>query len=244
MNDIFQIDKRFNSSPDENLRYINEVINRVFDLHSGLVFVESKELESDYKNTIKKLQDPENQSWGILEKEITSMNQELARLIRVFKGFYLTEVDKYEHPSSNLSPQKIQYLINRLMIRIKRMVFVLDPDFSTIKFKDKKSGNNYTMIKGYWINDKGKRVRSLSRNIGNSESSINELTMKLFKMNSKNIFVMEPEFGLKFRPDLKVNDGKTEWLVETKLQNIENFIKTFVMFENWKMYKDEYNLLG
>ena len=244
MKDIFQIDERFNKLQDENLKYIHEIENRVFDLHSGLIFVESKELESDYKSAIKKLQDPENQSWGILDTEITGIRQELARLVRIFKGYYLTNVNEYEHLSSNLSPQKIHYIINRLMIRIKRLVCVLDPDYSTIKFKDKKYRNNYNMIKGYWIDDNGKRVRSLSRNIGNTESSINELTMKLFKMNSKNVFVMEPEFGLKFRPDLKVNDGKTEWLVETKLQNIDSFIKTYVMFEFWKMYKEEYDLLS
>ena len=156
MKDIFKIDERFDSYQDENLKYVDEISKRVFDLHSGLVFVESKELESDYKTTIKKLQDPKNQSWGILQKEVSEMIQELGRLIRVFEGYYLTNVDEYEHPSSSLSPQKIQYIINQLMIRIKRLVCVLYSDYSIIKFNEKKSGMNYTQIKGYWINDNGK----------------------------------------------------------------------------------------
>jgi len=244
MKDIFKIDEKFDSYQDENLKYIKEVSERIFDLHSGLIFVESLELESDYKNAVKKLRDPKNQSWGILEKEVAGMNQELARLIRVFEGFYLTNVDEYKPNSSNLSPQKINYLINTLMIRIKRMICVLDPEYSVIKFKDKKTDNDYTMIKGYWINDEGKKVRSLSRNVGNTESSINELTMKLLKINKNNVIITEPEYSLRFRPDLRVNDGKTEWFVETKSMNIENLIRSFVMFENWKLYKEEYELLS
>jgi hypothetical protein len=243
MTDIFQIDEGFDSLQDENLKYIEEVVNRTFELHSGLIFVESKELESDYRNAIKKLKDPKNQSWGILEQDVADILQELARLVRIFKGYYLTGVDKYVHPSSSLSPQKIQYITNKLMIRIKRLVCVLDPDYSIIKFKDKKTLNNYTMIKGYWINENGKRVRSISRNIGNTESTMNDLTIKLFEKNNKNLVQMEHESGSKFNVDLTVYDGKINWAVETKLMNQENFVKTFVMFEFWKVYKQEYELL-
>ena len=156
MKDLFQIDERFDSYQDENLKYVDEISKRVFDLHSGLIFVESKELESDYENAVKKLKDPSIQSWGILEKEVSGMLQELARLMRIFKGFYLTNADEYVHQSSSLSPQKIQYIINKLITRIKRLVCVLDPDYSIIKFNEKKSGNNYTQIKGYWIDNTGR----------------------------------------------------------------------------------------
>jgi hypothetical protein len=242
MNDIFQIDEKFDLLQDENLKYIQEVSKRKFHLEPGMIFIESNEMEKDYKNSIKKLQDTKNQSWGILQKEVSGMFQELGRLIRLFESFYTMSISENEK-LSNLSPQKIHYVINRIMIRIRRLVCVLDPDYSIINFKDKKTGNNYKMIKGYWINDNGERVRSISRNIGNTESSINELTMKLFKMNSKNVLMMEPESGLRYKPDLILFDGKTNWIVETKLQDIDNFIKTYVMFESWKIYKEEYELI-
>lgn len=242
MKDLFQIDEGFNTYQDENLKYIEEVLKREFLMEPGMIFVEALEMESDSKNAIKKLQDPKNQSWGILEKEVSEMFQELGKLIRLFEGFYTSNISD-NRSLSNLTPMQIQYVINKNIIRIKRLVCVLDPGYSTIEYKDKKYGNNYTMIKGYWIDDNGKRVRSLSRNIGTKESSINELTMKLFKVNSEKITVYEPEFGLKFRPDLMVSDGKTRWMVETKLQNRNGFIRTYVMFELWKIYKEEYVLL-
>ena len=241
MKNIFQIDERFHSQDDKILKYVEEITSRDFSFPSGLIFLEYQELESDFKGSIKKLQDPKNQTWGILQVEVSRMLQEFGRLLRLFEGFYLGNLDGSD--SQNLSPQKINYLINKTLIRIKRMVCVLDPDYSKIKFQDKKSKKFYTMIKGYWINDQGIRERSLSRNIGNNESSMNELTQKLFKLNSKNVVVYEPESGLQWKPDLMFSDGTTRWIVETKLMNIDNFIRTYVMFEMWKMYKEEYELL-
>lgn len=242
MKDILKIDEKFDSFQDENIKYIKELEKKVFDSNSGLIFVNSNEMETDFENAIKKLHDPKNQSWGILENERTKMFQELARMFRVFHGFYFTNLNEHPNLSSDMSPQKINYLIDKLMIRIKRMACVLDPDYSKITFKDKNSPNSYIMIKGYWFNDNGKRVRSISRNIGNSESSINELIQKLFKMNGNDVISYEPEFGLRLKPDLVVTDGTVKWYVETKLMNIDNFIRTFVMFEMWKEYKKEYNI--
>ena len=244
MKDIFKIDEKFDSFEDENIKYIDELDKKLFNTYSGLIFIKSIELETDFDNAIQKLQDPKNQSWGILENEVNRIYQELSRMIRIFKGFYLTNINKNDNISSDMSPQKMNYLIKRMMLRIKRLVCVLDPDYSKINFKDKKTPNpnHYTMIKGYWINDHGKRVRSVSRNIGNTESSINDLTQKLFKMNCEDVIVYEPEFGLNFKPDLIVSDGVDKWFIETKMMNIDNFIRTFVMFEMWKMYKNEYEI--
>jgi hypothetical protein len=242
MKNIFQIDERFHSQEDKILKYVKEITSRDFSFPSGLIFLEYQELEYDLKGSIKKLQDPKNQTWGILQVEVSMMFQELGRLLRLFEGFYLGNLDGSD--SQNLSPQKINYLINRTLIRIKRLVCVLDPDYSKIKFQDKKSDNHYTMIKGYWINDEGKRERSMSRNIGNTEYSFKELTEKLFKLNMKNIVVFEPESIFRWNPDMIVSDGKNKWVVEFKLQNMDNFIKAFVMFEMWKMYKEEYELMN
>lgn len=244
MTDLFQIDEKFDPSQDEYILYLKEIEGRVFNYQSGLVFVNSLEMDSDPIGSLAALQNPLNQSWGILEEEVALMKQELARLIRIFEKFYFTAITENKELQNTLSPIQVTHLVKRISVRIKRLVCVLDPDYSVIKFKERKSGNEYNMVKGYWIADNGVRVRSLSRNIGNTEASINELTMKLFKLNASKVFVMEPEYGITFKPDLIVSDGKTRWLVETKLSNLENFVRTYVMFELWKMYKKEYELLG
>lgn len=244
MTNLFQLDENPNPSQDEYILYIKEIEGRVFNSQSGLVFINSMEMDSDPEGSIAALQNPLNQSWGILEEEIALMNQELARLIRIFEKFYCTGIAENKELAPTISPMQVTHLVKKLFVRIKRMVCVLDPDYSVITFKEHKSKNDYNMVKGYWVADNGTRVRSLSRNIGNTEASINELTMKLFKLNVSKVFVMEPEHGMTFRPDLIVADGKTKWFVETKLLNLKDFIRTYVMFELWKMYKKEYELLG
>lgn len=244
MTNLYQIDEKLNPSQDEYILYLKKIEGRVFNSQSGLVFVNSLEMDSDPAGSLAALQNPLNQSWGILEEEVTLMRQELARLIRIFEKFYYTGIAENKELLPTINPMQVTHLVKKLFVRIKRMVCVLDPDYSVIRFKERKSGNEYNMVKGYWVADNGVRVRSLSRNIGNTEASINELTMKLFKLNASKVFVMEPERGITFRPDLIVTDGKTKWLVETKLLNLENFVRTYVMFELWKMYKKEYELLG
>jgi len=244
MTNLFQIDEKFDPSQDEYILYLKEIEGRAFNFKSGLVFINSLEMDSDPDGSRVALQNPLNQSWGILEEEVSSMQQELARLIRIFENFYYRGIAENKKLPHSISPIHVTYLVKKLFVRIKRMVCVLDPDYSVIKFNERKSGNEYNMVKGYWVTNDGVRVRSLSRNIGNNEASINELTMKLFKLNSAKVLVMEPEQGIAFRPDLIVADGKNTWLVETDLLNFESFVRTYVMFELWKMYKKEYELLG
>jgi hypothetical protein len=99
------------------------------------------------------------------------------------------------------------------------------------------------MAKGFWIDNDGTRVRSISRNITNIESSITELVFKILKMNNKSIILMELEKASKYKPDFTVYDGSKEWWVEIKNNNMNNLVKSFIMFETWKIYKNEYELL-
>lgn len=242
MKDIFQIDERYDSYQDENLKFLEEFSNKEFNLQSGLIFVDRKEFEFDEKEARKKISDPKNQSWGILEKEITSIIQEKERLIRLFHKFYTSSVS--ENPElKDITPHKLQYIISQLMIRIKRLDCVIDTQFSSTKFFEKKSGHTYLMGKGYWIKGDGTRVRNISRNITNTESSMIELVMKIIKLNDKSVTLMELEKGSKYKPDFTIYDGPNEWYVELKTNNMNNLVKTFIMFETWKIYRSEYELL-
>jgi len=224
---------------DFNDIYIQKISEKNYESPSGLVFVHMDEVQKDVDSARKRLQDVNNQSWGILQPEVDQMKSEFRKLIDRFREFYFNPTE-----NSQLTPQQIHLRISEQLCRIKRMVCVLDPEFTTVKSFDKKSSNHYNMIRGYWINDDGERVRSISRNVGNSESSLTDLVEKIIKINSQYKVVQEPGNVMGLRPDLMVSDEKDKWLVEIKSSNWDNIIRSFVSFELWKMYKEIYDLLN
>lgn len=208
MMDILDVINGIDLNQDEHNKIVNILRNVKVGSVSGYTMVAVKEFESNPETAAKKLKDPRNQRWGILESEVDAINQERARMIRLFEGFYLESVDENKNQISNLSPQEILFIIRQLMIRIKRLAYVLEPDYSKIEYIDKQYVNNkYTQVKGYWINDDGKRVRSLSKNIGRTPYNIEDLVIKLFEFNS-NVQAHLQTSGAKFKADLSVNDGK------------------------------------
>ena len=54
---------------------------------------------------------------------------------------------------------------------------------------------------------------------------------------------MELEKSSGYKPDFIVYDGPKQWFVEVKNRNMNNMVKTFIMFETWKIYKNVYELL-
>ena len=88
MIELLQIDQGFESYEDENLRYVEDFSKKEFNQQSGLIFVDKKEFDTDEVMARKKISDPKNQSWGILEKEVNDMIVEKNRLIKLFRDFY------------------------------------------------------------------------------------------------------------------------------------------------------------
>lgn len=242
MEDLIKIDQGFEKYQDEKLRYVEELENKVFGSQSGLIFFTKEELESSKKENQIKISDQKNQSWGILQAEIDSMVKEKERLIRLFKEYYSSRISG--NPElKDLTPHQLDYITDKLMIRLKKLDCVLDTQFNKTEFKEKKSNYTYITAKGYYINESGKRVRCISRNITNKEASIAELVIKIIKTINKSATLIELENNAAYRADLKLYDGPRQWFIEIKNKNIENLIKTYIMFETWKMYKSEYELL-
>lgn len=243
MTDLYQIDDNFSSFQDENLMFLDEFIKRDSSFKSGLIFVDRKDFQNDEKEAIKKISDPNNQSWGILEDEVKAIIHEKERLVKEFTDFYTTVISHGDSLSS-LTPHQIQYIIFKLKLRIRRLDCVIDTKYTSTKFTEKKTNRTYLMAKGYWIDNNGSRVRSISRGILNEESSITEIVMKLLKTNKKSIEVMQLERRAGYTPDFTVYDNHTEWFVEIKNKNMNDLVKSFIMFETWKLYKNEYKLLA
>jgi hypothetical protein len=242
MEDLVKIDQGFEKYQDEKLRYVEEFENKNFGSQSGLIFFNKEELESSGNETEIKISEPKNQSWGILQPEINSMIKEKERLVRLFKEYYSSRISG--NPElKDLTPQQLDYIANKLMNRLKKLDCVLDTQFNKTEFKEKKSNYTYVTAKGYYINESGKRVRCISRNITNKEASIAELVIKIIKTINKSVIPLELENNAAYRADLTLYDGPKQWFVEIKNKNIENLIKTYIMFETWKMYKNEYELL-
>ena len=242
MKDIFKIDERFDSYQDENLNYLEEFSKKEFNQQSGLIFVDKKEFDANQVQARKKISDPKNQSWGILEKEVTDMIQEKNRLIKLFKDFYNSNVS--ENPElKNLPPHKLQYIVSKLMIRIKRLDCVMDTQYNSTEFNEKKTGHRYLMAKGYWVDNNGKRVRNISRSIMNKQDTITELAIKVLKVNHSSIVTLEPARSSGYKPDFVVFDKPKEWWVELKTKNMNDLVKSYIMYETWKIYKSEYELL-
>ena len=223
---------------DFNDIYIQEISEKNYESPSGLVFVHMDEVQKDVDSARKRLQDLNNQSWGILQPEVDQMKSEFRKLIDRFSEFYFNPTE-----NSHMTPQQVHLQISQQLCRIKRMVCVLDSEFTTVKSFDKKSSNRYNMIRGYWVNDDGERVRSISRNVGNSESSLTDLVEKIIKINSQYKVIQDPGNVLGLRPDLMVSSEKDKWVVEIKSSNEDNILRSFVSFELWKMYKEIYDLL-
>jgi hypothetical protein len=234
MDRTFYIDEKFETFQDPVMRYLNEVEGRVIDFSSGLSFMKLKDFKNDQTGSMKKLQDGKNESWGIFEEEVVRIQQELGRLVRQFHGFYLSKTD------SGYTPCELNYIVHKTLIRIKRLMCIIEPVFSMTNFHEKKSDNDYTMLKIYWIDEEGNRKRNLTRNFKNIESELFEVTEKMIKSYFKNMVVFQPEKLGKITPDLVISDGKDQWVVETKMKNKEGFVKTFVMLDLWKLYKETY----
>lgn len=242
MKNIFTIPSNLSSTEDNVLKEIKEALTLDFNFSSGLVFVKLQGGSSDFASVRKELEEGE-QSWGILAPLVDSMQKELKSFAQLFEQFYITKSDYKTFSSDGLSPLEINHIIGAALVRIKRMRCVLNPEFTTIDFQDKKTNNRYTMIKGYWIDDQGAKKRSFSRSISNTEASLEDLISKMIKSHVKNSVIIEPDKSFTFRPDLIVADGESRWAVEIKLKTKESLIRTIVMLEMWKLYKQTYELI-
>lgn len=243
MNNIFTVHSDLKLGEDAVLKTIKEVSAQDLDFPSGLVFVKLDGSNNDFESVRTELQSG-MQSWGILSDLILSMQKEISSLVQLFEEFYHAKSDYKTYSNEGLSPMEINFLINTALLRIRRMQNVINPNYTKTDFQDKKTKNSYTMIKGYILNDEGKKKRSLSRNIINTEASLADLTAKIIKAHVKNSVVVEQDKSMGFRPDLIVSDDENRWAVEIKLTAKDSLIRTFVMLEMWKLYKQTYTLIN
>lgn len=243
MEHFFEIGTDYNPEGDQVMNLINEIRSTKLDYPSGFVFMQLEKAEKMAADKLSQiLSNPTNQSWGFLEQERESQFKELEIVIDMLLEFYTTRWDYGKFANEGFTPQEITYMLNRQLIRLNRLMCVLNPQYSFTSAKKKGTSRSYDMVKAYWINDAGQKVRSFTKNIGNSETAMIELPEKLVNEFEKDVLVYQPVLQNGFRPDLVVAVGNKKWVVETKISNKEDYSRTFVIFELWKKYKETYAL--
>lgn len=240
---IFNIDTDFNPNQDEVMNLINGIDKKDFDFSSGYVFMQLEEIENlDIDSACKLLKDKNNQSWGFLEDERKKQFFELERLLEEFKSFYTTRWEYNKISANGFTPQEITYFVNKYLIRLQRLILVLNPQLSFTSSEKKGTGRSYDMVKAYWINDDGQKVRNFTKNIGNSETAVIELLDKLTSIIKGQHESYQPKLKNGLTPDVVVAVGNKKWVVETNILEKEDYGRTFVIFELWKKYKETYTL--
>jgi hypothetical protein len=96
--------------------------------------------------------------------------RELDKLKTTFKkDMYEKEVLKDEN-GNPLSPLDIYKLIEAHKIRIEKVRLMVKGEFLTAEHLHKASGITYIVARAYWIDNKGKKFRKFSKNIGTKDA--------------------------------------------------------------------------
>jgi hypothetical protein len=167
-------------------------------------------------------------------------------LVKEALEFYTSKL-QFNDANSAMSPEEVYQLIESKIIRIKRLMMVFEPEFYPSVTK-KANGEEYDMVKIFWINDSNKKYIKISKTYGlkgkaGLESSMKKLIRDYIVSDaeySKDEFKLLQQSGRQIRTDLLVSiDGK-EWIIEFKLINKDEFIKTAMRFELWDYYYQTY----
>jgi hypothetical protein len=167
-------------------------------------------------------------------------------LIREVTTYYTSKLD-FTETGSSMSPEEIVQKVEQQKIRVKRLSMVFEPDFyQTITRKS--NGDEYDLVKLNWINDDGLKYIKISKTFGLKGKLGLEFSMKkvirdyLMSVTEQEITNWRDEirFPSGFIADQVVSiDGKI-WVMEYKLNDKNDFIKTALRFELWDYYGQAY----
>ena len=239
---LFQIGSDFNPKDDEVMQLLFNCRYQDTQYPSGMKFMRLKEFQKLSKAEIGAwLKDPKiGYSWGVLKDLRVKQLLEVQIVAQDLEKLHTTRWDYTNFNQFGLSPQEILYCENKLRIRLQRAADVVVPEFTKTSSANKKTGIVYDMIKAYWVNDEGCRIRSFTKNIIKSNARHFEMAAKLFQTNNINVIDQESKLANGFRADLIIEKNNVQWVVETKDINKDDFIKTYLTFELWKHYKSIY----
>lgn len=219
-----------------------KLLNSQFNESSGILCCLYDEFIKLSKTEATKLFQLENTSnYEAFLNEFNLINQELEYVSYRLKEVYENNLNYISSSSKEeITPMDVFYLIEKYRIKAMRLIFVAHPDYSLSKGFSKKSKKKYETVKAFWIDDKGNKVRSFSKNVGIDGENIEESAIKLFESLGYKTFQLEGPLENGYNPDLIIEKNNIKWVVEIKMNDKLKFYKTFARLEMWKLYKSIY----
>ncbi|HLO46012.1 MAG TPA: hypothetical protein VK175_16845 [Leadbetterella sp.] len=217
------------------LEKIRAITSKDYEFKTGITFVEFFGDVPEFESIRKIIYNPNNYGWGELQEIRNEMILEFERLRDVLFQFEKSKINKAS------SPMEVNYVLRGLIIRCSRILSVLKPRYHLAT-----SGGKYIMAVGFWSNEFGVEVPSITKNIGlknQIEHQMESLFEKVLLARGYNSILRQ---NLPFDYLIEKNDRK--WVVDLKFatkknRNYGDLIMTFMSLELWRKYNSLYKIL-
>jgi hypothetical protein len=194
------------------------------------------------RDEVARIFDQENsEKYEAFTDEFNLINKEIVNVSATLKECYLNKVVEISGMKiSDMSARDILYFIEKHCIKVKRLNFVAQPDYSLSTAYSKKSKKKYEAIKAFWIDAEGNKVRSFSKNVGIAGLEVEESVVKLFESLGYITTQLQNPLNNGFKADLIVEKDNKKWVIEIKMKDKKRFFDTYARLELWKLYKSLY----
>ena len=152
----------------------------------------------------------------------------------------------HENKKPRISLEMINLQLLQLMVRYQRINAVIETrSKSAIITHD--GTYKYNTHKIYWFDDLGNRVRNVTRNDGDEETTEANIIDKLKRVYAKLQYKVVDQYAIqignkKIRPDLVIEKDGKRLVVEIKKSDAGAYNKIFLTYELWSLYKSKYQL--
>ena len=154
---------------------------------------------------------------------------------------YYTEIDNRFCVAGKMTStiQEIARELRKWELRLRRLSEVISPDYSVTNGYNKRTNKTYRMLKAYWINDDGQRVRTFNKNVGISDGGIEHHFERYFRARGYEV-TMGVKLANGWSPDLLIDKNKKQSIVDFKISHKEQFYPQFMSMEMWAHYQSIY----
>jgi hypothetical protein len=166
---------------------------------------------------------------NILNSVYNEINQEVLDYRRVtfeLLGKKLTSFNDNETVASFLESG-----MNHV-VRGARMMNVIDLKYHYTSTKSKINDEVYEMLRIYFTSDKGKRVRCVSKNLGNLQQTHTNIAIKILKL----LGYTKIELGRDNRCDLIAKLDHKFFEIDFKIHNRSSLIEIYAFIYLWQLY--------
>ena len=104
------------------------------------------------------------------------VNLEYEEVIEEFKNLLFAKEEIFDKDGNKLTPINLYNLIDEYKIRVEKLLLIFNVRLYKTLNENKKTGIKYIVMRAFWIDHLGKKVRWFSRNIGpESKVLVNDL---------------------------------------------------------------------